>query len=512
MQTPRAHPSRHKTNSQLLKFSESLIFPCSASTETLRFDIYSPTGTSYEFTGTVKHRLNVLSDPKQIKDHAVAPAPAVSTPDLKQTPNPTPVESSVPLGVYTVAPSDSEADIQRKFLCLLALGPRTKAEILAVLHRTETQLAALFTAFSHTYSHHDTFTKHDVFPSLAGDSSPLHSATPQVLLKDKAYKDLRPWDWPFTTFERELVLKNTNNALSRLGFPDSHPLRRKIVEKPSPERVQPKRPATLGGGLLINKKQSVSPFPHSADTGSPRKRQLPDSPRSPFEPRKKTTEAHSGKSPARNVASLSLSALSSEDEKLQKQHPKGLRCYSNGSANSNTSMASMASMASVPSNYTLPLSTEEAHLADAIDLDKSSFLPPRPSSVVSSSEKKQQYYIQLAQKFKQKYQEYLELHQSLARETKRNSAQKRKSLTKLFELHQTLFEWKRKLWDFDSESNMAEEVMNLSKHRKSQLRAGSLAPPSVTMPSTERFPKHTHTDTSAKRAAAGGRSRIALDY
>ena len=48
-----------------------------------------------------------------------------------------------------------------------------------------------------------------------------------------------------------------------------------------------------------------------------------------------------------------------------------------------------------------------------------------------------EYYINLAQKFKTKYQEYIELYKS------------KKDLKKLVELHNMLADWKTQLWEFD---------------------------------------------------------------
>ena len=48
-----------------------------------------------------------------------------------------------------------------------------------------------------------------------------------------------------------------------------------------------------------------------------------------------------------------------------------------------------------------------------------------------------EYYINLAQKFRSKYQEYIELYNS------------KKDLKKLVELHNMLADWKTQLWDFD---------------------------------------------------------------
>lgn len=591
-----------KDGKYLIKVSDSLLFPCLASPETLRLDVYSPTlprNGKYAFTGTVTSRLNVLSDPKQIREHARAPS--TSTAEITvSAPLPAPSghasprlsllqqekvaaarSSSFDLRAYTITPADSDADRVTKLVSLVALGPMTRPTIEEKLQlqrflRTA-EIDQLLSTHTQPYLRKDTFTDDDVYPLLAlghaasTDANAAALPNPYVILKDKAYKELRPWQWDaYTDYERQLILKNCNHALSRLGFLDTHPLRLRIVERSSPARSV-KKLATLGGGLLVSssKKQHhpltplndlATPGPGSpvilasakgrASTESPKltseaRRRLAEKGRKPIGSPLRHEELH-----PHGFSGLALS-LSSDDEKHPRKHPASTtsKRHSNASTQSNSSVNSNSS-----NSYTLPSSVNDdghldqsdhdvkpqkmpkpspapsqtsasAHAAAPAPAQVATTLPNRPSSSFTNHEKKQQYYSQLAEKFRLRYKEYERLHKQLSKDSRKNSHnEKKKSLMKLFELHNTLSEWKRRLWDYHNENNMAEGVMNLSKHRKlnSLSKISALAPLTSKVASSERFnaaPGNSVTrnsDMARKQAfydrPAPQRTKFALDY
>ena len=93
----------------------------------------------------------------------------------------------------------------------------------------------------------------------------------------------------------------------------------------------------------------------------------------------------------------------------------------------------------------------------------------------SHQQKRFQYYSMLADKFKAKYKEYETLYNSLKSNPK-SSTNDKKQLVQLFELHNSLSEWKRKLWDFDNENKLKLNIMNLSKHKKIPSNSASATP------------------------------------
>lgn len=533
-----------KNGQYLIKVNENLVYPCSSSTESLRFDVYAPLHKKghFDFAGTVSERLNVLTDPRQIKDHESAPLAASqpkAPPLLPEKPNISHREllslQQNP-GAYAVAASDSKEAVSTKFLALLALGPITKQEVEAKLnashqHYVSTlELTLLFQTHTQVYSPNSKFTESDTYPSIALGLVKVDTDhfDDYVILKDKAYKEFRPWKWSwYTPYERSLIIENAHHALSRLGYLDTHPLRRRVTEKSSEDDT--KKPVALGGGILTSKdsgrKVPGSPSPNKrSGTASPRmdtenKRKRPRNDTSPL---KNTLDSKD----QRYVASLSLS-LSSEDERQSKKQKKeGQRSNSSGSNQSTFSNAT---------SYTLPSSINEEQNDDSEDdtklLNLPRALPALPSKPIHSGDKRQQYYKQLAQNFYTKYLEYKHLHEELVKDHKRGTVQeKKRRVMKLFEMHNLLAGWKRKLWDYHNESNMAQGIMHLSRHKKTNSGSGggmALAPQTSQLQALDRFlrsgtasPSVGYLDKFASGKQTGKRTlelrsprpKMALDY
>lgn len=428
-----------------------MVLPCTQVPENLRFDVYS--GPDHHFAGTVKHRLNVVSDPKRARELMKVEAPP------KQKAVEPPVESLADAVVdrapYRVEPHDPRPGVVMKFLAYMSLGPTSKEDVATALG---TDVSDLVDTYTQPYDPHDTFIADDKFFREARSSG-------LVLLKDKAYKDFHPWLWlAYTASQRSLVLLNINNALTRLGYSETHPLRRKIVSEPH-ESLLDSTPASLGGGLLTRRTPtpkpkasspaapaaSKSPAPKTAPRPSQAKpRALTESPKvlpekkKPNLPKKPMVPSRELPLKKRKFLASSSSSSSDDDDDARKRQKK------DGDDDS-----------------TSPLSLNDDTYDEKPKLDK-----------------KLQYYNNLAVKFRSTYKEYQALYNSLEG---KKTPDKKKQLIKLFELHTKLSEWKRTLWDYFNEHNFKESIMHLSKHKK----VGPAATPGSTLsaPSPSSVPR-----------------------
>lgn len=334
-----------------------------------------------------------------------------------------------------------------------------------------------------------------MYPNIALGVTTLEPTESYIILKDKAYKELRPGQWnAYTEFERGLVLENANNALTRLGYLDTHPLRKRIAET-SASAPPLKKHTGLGGGILAGSKRAAStqssPSILVGVAGAPASplslplvknvRAATRSPDSDASRKINGKNARATVLPAKEslkrrfVPSLSLSAASSEDE-------RGNKRTKNSSSRTNSSASSGHSNIT---NGTPPSSTnDDGPNGDRSDDDVKllsitkipTLVPLQLASVVSSTEKKHQYYVQLATKFRTKYSEYEKLYRLLQRDHKKGSAaEKKKQLKRLFEMHNSLAEWKKKLWDYHNQNNLTEGIMNLSKYRKHSSILGTIS-------------------------------------
>lgn len=542
-----------------------MIYPCSVSQETLRFDIYSPQSHNeeFKFTGTVSNRLNIISDPKQIREFSKTAASASSsilpsktlsrrgvqaeqTPEVLSdskehciTPTYPKPQLSINSRSYVVNASDSSSDITTKFLHLLALGPISREDINEKLNMnrlvSDLELNSLLSTHTQLYSAANTFTEADSYPSVVLQNLNTKEGQTLLILKDKAYKDLRPWVWTaYTPFERGLIVENAQNALTRLGFLETHPLRRKIVDKTTQNIPLSLKKATgLGGGLILSSGKKGSTPSSPAPTSLTYRKAGTESPSVDLDKRK--IESRYGVSPVKESQTKrkyetapTLCLSSSDEDRLAKKAKKdGHRSNSSASTNSTSSIGSAHSHHSSTS-YTLPFSVnEEGHDEDVYTgpikyptvAKQPPSIPPRPSSAISTQEKKLQFYLQLAKKFRLRYREYEVLHKQMGRANSQGKiADSKKNLMKLFELHNSLAEWKRKLWDYHNENNMAEGVMNLSKHRKlmSTSSISALAPSSSRLHSVDRFSREIPVDrvSTSRRSpsVSAPRPKMTLNY
>ncbi|EMG46590.1 hypothetical protein G210_3149 [Candida maltosa Xu316] len=418
-----------KNNQFFIKISNTT-YPCLISPENLTVDIYSSNNT---YDGRVLKKLTVLTDSKQIKQ---LKSTTTSATTLKPK-SPTNSKPSSPLNqkssstttfstystsnLFKILSSDTPTIISKKLVHLLALGPISKNHILKLMinnnNDTESthKLNDLLDDYGQIYNNRDQFIQEDKFPYTENDT------TPTFILKDKSYKELTPWKWNYNDYERSLIINNIHNALTRIGFSQTHPLRRKIVDPNSSintnndnETTTTTTTSKLGGGFLISKnKKSSTP---TTQVSTPITKSAVSSPSS--------TTSTTKKPSMKRKLSTSSSSCSDDDSSSSKKHH----------TNNN--------------NYTSPPSSSEEESNHSHSMTSA-----------SNATSKLEYYNNLALKFKNKYQEYSDLYQLLL--TKSNSLEYKKNLLKLFELHQSLSQWKKLLWDFDKEFKLKNNLNHL---------------------------------------------------
>lgn len=443
---------------------------------------------------------NAISNPPNPHPANPHPASQQKTPSLPEKPNFGDVSKKSSLTgsriPYCIHGGDTPTLILAKFLSLLALGPMSKNRVEEITrirdHISPPDLATLYSNHTQIYSPSSTFTQADKYPSLTLGISQLSPNESYIVLKDKAYKELRPWqhNW-FTDFERSLVIDNVNNALSRLGYLDTHPLRKRITDKASSDdhqnNMSKKQAPALGGGMLVSSRKSNSPLVGPSSLTSPSKRGSTQSPKAmPDAKRKKPVKPE--ESPLkRGRNDASSSGMSSSDEERQSKRRNVASKRSTSSNNSYT----------LPSSFNDDGHFDEDNSEDDMKLSSYKRSPKSGSTTAlatgrsTGNEKKLQFYTQLAEKFYNRYLEYKNLHDELLEDKRGSTQEKKKKLMKLFEMHNTLSQWKRKLWDYHNESNMTQGIMNLLRHKKSASNSGmstpALAPLSTKLPSQEWF-------------------------
>lgn len=466
--------------------------------ETSRIDIYQKPQQTYY--GRISTRLNVITDPRSIKDYmrvarTSSPIPTISNQPL--LPSKGQQSTSKPKAATEVITTPYAANVPNKItrlLYLLALGPMTKTNISLRTQLSETDLEPLLSTHAQPYNPNDSFIIDDIFPN-GGIINDDDESVPYIL-KDKSYKDLRPWEWQFySDEERNLIIHNIHNALTRLGFLETHPLRRKICDKPGPTNSTTNaidtslKKSTLGGGILtgLSKKSPIrkaSPKPIGGVT------QTNISNDTNVINLTSNNINNIGGSPLKNnKRKLSSSSSSSDDEKLpNKKRPtrKGLSKNSINESGTNLRTGihntNQITTGHVSDSSTSPSSINEELEPERINLNQYTsgrLASPHIALAESKDLKKLQFYNNLALKFKLKYKEYEELYKQLQNNSNKSNGEK-KNVTRLFELHNQLSEWKRKLWDFENQSKLKLDIMTLQKHRKpvgkSQSESPSMTP------------------------------------
>lgn len=246
-----------------IKINDNLQFPCIKAPEYSNLDIYSSDFTlnnNYSFTGRITHKLTAITDSKQIeKINLTKNVKHLKLHPASPNNNHSSSTPATPLNFdpYLINNSDSKSDIITKFLYFMALGPSTRDQLIKLLKFKPPLVDNFLYNFCQVYNPNDTFLIDDIFPNNKSVSDSNH-----YILKDKSYKDLRPWSWKYySENERNLIINNINLALTRLGYLETHPLRKRIVENSTSESESLNSTSTkqFHGGLVSSSKKT-SPF------------------------------------------------------------------------------------------------------------------------------------------------------------------------------------------------------------------------------------------------------------
>lgn len=479
-----------KNSNISIKLSDDLIFPCLPLPENLTVDIYSiPSNNQIsQFDGRIINKLTVITDAKKIKEINTTNS-IISTSNSKINSRLTPsllipsspinnqrstysIYSNVPNNPYKISLSkDSNYIIVKKLIHLLALGPITYNHIVKLLDYSK--FDSILDDYGQVYNDQDQFIQEDRFPYIDSnntrkndDDEEEDDEVQRFILKDRSYKELRPWKWNYTSYERNSILNNVNNALTRIGFSQSHPLRRKIVEPPNENDKEVKKPniSSLGGGFLISstsskKKSTPTPIPSKSNTPvvpTPTPAPAPTSSSSSFSkinsPMINSISAKTD-TPVIRPPSRNINNTPSPSSKLKLNNNNN----NNDKRKFSSSSSSSEDDDSKKLNYTSPPSSEEE---SAGGTSSSSTTTNTNGGVASNSnnetiynnkDSKLEYYTNLATKFKIKYKEYSELYNSLLTKNDIKPMDYKENLLKLFKLHQNLSQWKKILWNFDKE-------------------------------------------------------------
>lgn len=457
--------------------------------------MYSAVDEQYYFDGRVDTKLTVLTDPKQMKDHmknmvgqGVRKTAGNGAAKRLRTEPPKPSASApmspLNLNPYGVENDDAKGMILNKFLSLVALGPVTRESIRERTHLSDEKLQPLITTYAQVYNPNDNFISDDSFPNDEIQIEGIDYFT----LKDKSYKDLRPWQWSwYSERERLMIINNAHNALTRLGYLETHPLRKKICDEPAEDQDSEQKKPSLGGGILISKTKK-SPFKR-AHTDSPK----PLSEGFNARPAEKTK---SNGSPLKPTLKRKLSTSStSEDERGLKKKKQDSDSHTSPSSSINDDDYGTESL-----NEGNPSLKNRSSTAESDD------------DQLNHKQRRFQYYTSLAEKFRSKYKEYESLYKSL-KLNPNNSSNDKKKLQKLFELHNNLSEWKRKLWDFDNENKSKVNIMNLSKHKKQPSKSLN-STPVIVQDVTPRAPVHSESNNQRRNGPVRMNTvpKLSLDY
>ncbi|KAI5955757.1 hypothetical protein KGF54_001259 [Candida jiufengensis] len=314
-----------KDGKYFIKVSEELQFPCLKVPENLNVDIYSLNTTksnksNFNYNGRVLTKLTVITDSKRINqlknsksqisspylssspksfsspkfnsnNPSVNPSPIItpfssqnSTPSFSPVNPPnnhkkeksiTPIPSlSDTLSIYSskfktnpfkIEENELESQILKKLLYLVALGPISLKNIIILLEYK--QIEDWLSKYCQIYNKNDSFIQNDKFPYIETNED-----QDKYILKDKSYKDIIPLNWEkYDDYERNSIIKNINNALTRLGYSKTHPLRNKITQVQNSSDISHNegKVSKLGGGFLISK-NSKSKKKIVSDSGSER--------------------------------------------------------------------------------------------------------------------------------------------------------------------------------------------------------------------------------------------------
>lgn len=210
-----------KNGKKFIKVKD-FIYNLQESKEFLNLNIYEKVDDkNYNFQGNVLTKLTVGNEKVSINDFEVREGkePVRGNEEKEQV--------SVNIESYKVKNKDD--DILGKFFSFMALGPTNIRKLSALNYDFSDYIGKYCSNFEQSPNnlHNDNFA-----------NGLKYLAENNLLLKDKIMKDLRPNSWSWVGEEKEMMFRNINGCLTRLGYSGSHPLRKRIYEKEVRERSE----------------------------------------------------------------------------------------------------------------------------------------------------------------------------------------------------------------------------------------------------------------------------------
>lgn len=443
----------------------SLLYRCTFEPIATQLDIYSAKQGKYQYKGNLTGQLDLLGKEGPQRESQIQEATGMglekhrglveqdtSKQDSKL------IESAPKLPAqmsrFKVNTKDTISERISKVISFVALAPVTTNSIISYTGIDPSELNTIIEQYLQVYQKTNSFIFQDRFPYLSYDEP----GSIRYILKDKTYKELKPWQkhW-YSDDERSEITRNINNALTRLGYLETHPIRRKICEGPLVELSNSKK-GTLGGGMLVRKnvkpqlkKAATAPVPSDGENGA-------------FRPKTEQAAA-SDLSKKEILPTRPLFKSSSKDVSLS---GKLFQCPSVSSSDSFLDERNLRKRKSSPLREAYSVLTDQQCRTTL----QGSFLKDKklPGPAVTDEDapepvsKRYRYFYNLAVKFRMQYEEYAKLYHALD-EHRERTPDFRRQLERLHRLHHTLLEWKRSLWDFDEKRKQRSNIMALSKHK-----------------------------------------------
>lgn len=439
-----------------------MLYRCTLKPSATQLDIYSENQDKYYYKGNLASQLDLIGkeSPKieshlqEATDNGLRERRDVV--DQNNSKEESKLIESAPklptqMPQFSINANDTISDRISKVISFVALAPVSTDSIIKYTGIGRSELDTIIEEYLQVYPKNGFFVVQDRFPY----QSHAEPGSNRYILKDKTYKELKPWqDW-YSEGERLEITRNINNSLTRLGYLETHPIRRKICEGPLFDLSNSKKGA-LGGGMLVRKnlkpqfrKAATAPVSSEGENGA-------------FTP--KTQQEHASDFPKKEILPT---------KQLSQSSTKGISLF--GLQHSSVSSSDLPSHErNSRKRKRSPL--REASFAPTVQQSRSVSQGPtlrdkQPPKPVFSDEdtpdpvsKRYRYFFNLAAKFRLQYKEYESLYHTL-NEHRESTPDFRRQLERLHRLHHTLLEWKRSLWDFDEKRKQRSKIMALSKHK-----------------------------------------------
>lgn len=198
---------------------EDRLLPCSKTKESPNLNIFNIEDITAVYKGNVDTRLQIVTDLKRIKQLTRKLALSTRSPKFKD------VDYIKNLEQKFALTNDSIEESHLKFISVLCLGP-TNIQKLGELNFKAPLLTEMINIYCSKYAYSVRFNS-TIDEYVNGRE---YSDEYDLVLKDKVYKDLRP-NGLFDKEELDIIYNNIYNSLTRLGYSETHPIRKKISDK-----------------------------------------------------------------------------------------------------------------------------------------------------------------------------------------------------------------------------------------------------------------------------------------